>query len=178
MENKKELRKKILKLRNSLTEEELQKKSELIYNKFVKSKEFVENQNILIYINYQSEVITKKIISYGLLSGKTIACPKVLEDGKMHFFEIHGFIEVEKGYKGIYEPVNSTVFEPEEALVVVPGVVFDRDGFRIGYGKGFYDRYLRKHKAYKTVGLAFKEQIIDNIPAEEHDVKIMNIITE
>ena len=79
--------------------------------------------------------------------GRTIACPKVLEDGEMHFFEIHGFTEVEKGYKGIYEPVNSTVFEPEKkALVVVPGVVFDREcsDSRIGYGKGFYDRYLKK----------------------------------
>lgn len=83
-----------------------------------------------------------------------------------------------RGYKGILEPEMKKKLEPDRALVVVPGTVFDRSGRRIGYGGGFYDTYLQKHPMYQKVAFAFSMQIIDEIPAEPHDISMDLIYTE
>lgn len=178
MESKKEIRKKVLKIRNELTVSQIEEKSSIIAKKLSNSKVFVDEENIFLYINYGSEVITRNLISYCISIGKNVACPKVLSDGEMEFYKISDVLDLEEGYKGILEPKEGVPFVPKTGVVIVPGVAFDKCGYRVGYGKGFYDRYLSKHPEYKTVGLAFSCQIIDTVPHQEHDVKVMEIITE
>lgn len=178
MERKKELRNRILKIRDELSAEDIDVKSSLIADKLKKNKYFLQEKNILIYMNYRSEVITENLISYCVSVGKIIACPRVTGDGWMQFYKISSLDDLEEGYRGILEPKTVDVFEPESALVIVPGVAFDKEGYRIGYGKGFYDRYLDCHKSYKTIALAYSCQIVDKIPSEEHDIKMMQVITE
>lgn len=178
MQKKSDLRKTILRIRSSLTEEEQRLKSCIISKKLYDTELFKENENILIYADYNGEVFTKEIIEYCLVSNKKVAVPKVLSEGEMEFFRIYNYDDLAEGYKGIKEPLTKEEFSPKEGLVVVPGVAFDKDGIRIGYGKGFYDRYLERHKEYKKIALAYSCQIVEHIPAETHDERMNLIITE
>lgn len=178
MESKKELRKRVLDRRNRLTKEEAEEKSSIIANKLKKKQYFLAEDNVLIYIDYNGEVITRGIIEDCLASGKRVACPRIDSDGVMRFYEISDLSQVRQGYKGIMEPCGQEPFEPETALVVMPGVAFDGEGYRLGYGKGFYDTYLQGHERYVTVALAFSCQMVEQVPRETHDVRVAEILTE
>ena len=89
----------------------------------------------------------------------------------MDFYEIRDFSELQKGAYGILEPTGDRLLLPQkDDLMLVPGAAFDRNGYRIGYGGGYYDRYLRRHPDMKTIALAYDFQIISRVPAEEFDV--------
>lgn len=141
---------------------------------------------ILSYVSYKSEVDTKKILEMAWKDGKTVAVPKVLEkNGIMEFYEIQSLQELEMGYQGIEEPdiTDKCPIEPEamqgNILMIMPGAAFDRECNRIGYGGGFYDRYLSKHpKTIETIAICYEIQVVDHIPAEILDVKPDRIITE
>lgn len=178
MERKRELRSRILKIRDGLSAEYIDVKSSLIADKLKRNKSFIEEDNILIYVNYGSEVVTENLITYCISECKTVACPRVIGDGQMQFYKINSLDDLEKGYRGILEPKITEVCEPDSALVIIPGVAFDKKGYRIGYGKGFYDRYLNEHENYKTIALAYSCQIVDELSKEEHDIKMMQIITD
>lgn len=178
MQEKAELRKRILDLRSALSNEEQLLKSKIIKDKLLSLQQYKDNNNILIYADYNNEVFTKDIIEESLRLGKKVACPKVLSEGIMEFFEIKSLDDLIQGYKGILEPEEKAVFSPDNALVIVPGVAFDAKGYRIGYGKGYYDRYLSRHCDYATVALAYKCQIIDCVPRQINDRKVDIIITE
>lgn len=178
MEGKAEVRKRILKIRDSLDKGEIRRRSAVIIEKLLNNENFKKEKNILIYIDYGSEVITRDLLDFCISQNKRVACPKVLSDGEMEFYLTGSLSDLKSGYRGILEPESGEKFTPDSALVIVPGVVFDREGYRIGYGKGFYDRYLEKHSDYKTIALAFSCQIVDSIPREEHDIKIMQLITD
>jgi 5-formyltetrahydrofolate cyclo-ligase len=85
---------------------------------------------------------------------------------------------LKKGYFGIDEPVTTELADDKEALIIVPGVAFDERGFRVGYGKGYYDRFLNKHSDYTKIALAYEMQILTEIPNDEYDVAMNRIITE
>jgi len=178
MLKKSELRKQILNLRSSLSKEEQISKSRVIKEKLLQLEQFKNSDNLLIYADYNGEVKTKEIIEECFKLGKRVACPKVLADGLMDFFEIKSIDELKEGYKGILEPEEKEIFQPDNALVIMPGVAFDNKGYRIGYGKGFYDIYLSRHSNYETIALAYKCQIIDCVPKDEYDRKVDIIITE
>ncbi len=170
------LRKEILKKRNSLTKEEVIEKSRRIKEKLFLIPEFVNAKTIAVYVSFNSEVFTHNIIKE-LVGEKRIFVPKVIAN-KIIFSEINNFNELKPGKLGILEPVDiNKVSYDEVDLVVVPGIVFDKKGHRIGYGYGMYDRLLERIKC-KKVGLAFSLQIINKIPKEEYDVAVDKIITE
>lgn len=180
---KKKLRTLKLNKRNSLTEEENLSYSHAIMEKVVSHYDFSHAHELLVYVNYESEVNTKGIISYGFMLGKRIYCPKVLENGKMEFYEIHSLKELEDGYKGILEPkvLKNRKWQEGEpnALMILPGVVFDKKGHRIGYGKGYYDRFLESSNFNGIkMALAYSFQMEDEIPFGVHDKKADLIITE
>lgn len=174
---KKEIRKEILAKRNMLSKEEWESKSESIFQKVISHPFFLEAEEIYCYIDYKNEVGTQKIIEKAWELRKKVAVPKIIGD-EMHFFYINSFEEVEEGYCRILEPTTKQIAEGKNVLVIMPGAVFDKEHNRIGYGKGFYDRYLEKHPTYHTLALAFLLQFIENIPADTHDKKPEVIITE
>ncbi len=181
--HKKQLRTAKLNKRNSLSKEENLTCSHAIMEKVVSHYDFSHAAELLVYVNLGSEVNTRGIISYGLMLGKRIYCPKVLEDGKMEFYEIHSLRELEAGCQGILEPkgLEERKWQAEEAnaLMILPGVAFDKKGHRIGYGGGYYDRFLENSKfSGIKMALAYSFQVEDEIPIEVHDETVDLIITE
>lgn len=177
METKKEIRKRILKKRSSLSNLEQNEKSRKIAEKILRLKEFIRAENILLYMDFCNEVQTGLLIETCLLQGKKIGIPKI-QGEIMEFYELHDIEDVEVGFFGIREPVSQIICQPEQAFVIVPGVAFTRQGGRIGYGKGYYDRYLHQHPQYVTCGIAYDCQVMEQLPAEEHDVPLDMLITE
>lgn len=178
METKKEIRKQIRKIRNHLEPNVWQDATEKITSNVIQSDLFRESTDLLCYINIEGEVGTHQIIEEAWRLGKNVWVPKVFGDD-MEFYCIHSFSELEEGAFGVPEPSGKE--EREElayGLMIVPGVAFDRKCNRIGYGKGFYDRYIKTHPDMNTMGIAFDVQILEQIPTEECDQPLDMVITE
>lgn len=182
--SKNELRKLILQKRDGLTIEEHKKLSSMILTGIMDWNRYKNCDSMLIYVSFRSEADTYELINNALCLGKKVYCPKVSGDD-MIFYRIDSTDDLVEGYMGIMEPRGGlTAFDKTEGdiLVIMPGSVFDTNGNRIGYGKGFYDRFLAEcqQKGIKltTAALAFSLQVVDNIKTEEHDYKVDYIITE
>ena len=157
------------------------RKSELIAERVFCDPDFAAARTVALYKSLSSEVGTDLIIARALGQGKRVALPKVFGD-TMGFFEIREGERLQKSSFGVLEPAGeeSRRVSPEEFdLVLVPGLCFDRGGNRLGFGRGYYDRFLPLTRA-KTVGLCFDEQLCTEgvIPTDEYDVKMHKIITE
>ena len=176
--NKAELRKLYIEKRKSFAAFKTQY-DEKIYNNFIKSDDYAEFDGILCYVSTEIEVDTDRIITKAFEDGKTVAVPKcVCGTNIMHFYEIRSFDDLEKGFFGIREPkTDEEITDFENYLCIVPALSIDKNGYRLGYGKGFYDRFLSENNV-KTIGLCYKDFLTDNLPHEEHDIKIQVIVTE
>ena len=185
-EQKKSIRTAYLSKRNALDAEKRREASEKIAEKVFADKHFKEAQTVFVYASYKSEAETFLIIQKAFQSGKRVAAPKV-QGEEMFFYEIKSVEDFLPGYQGILEPSNEgkePIVPTDSDVMLVPGAVFDCQGGRIGYGKGYYDRYWHRIvSAYGTqpylIGLAFDCQIfLEMLPLEEHDKKIDCILTE
>jgi len=136
---------------------------------------------IAITVARETEVDTAPIIEQAWRDGKKVGVPKCDPAAKtMTFRRIVSFAQLEEAYAGLLEPIEeqTTAMDREEFdLIIVPGVCFAKNGFRIGYGGGYYDRYLPGAAAV-TAALAYSFQVVDDIPVEEHDVPVEFIITD
>lgn len=177
MEKKKDIRKRVLEIRNGIGIEEWEEKSHRIQNKVVTHSSFLNADVIYCYIDYRNEVGTKKIIQKAWELEKKVAVPKV-EGDEMNFYYISGFCDLKEGYRGIPEPKISHFSNDKNALVIMPGVAFDKQRNRIGYGKGFYDKFMGLHRDYKTIAIAFECQLIDKIETDLFDYRPNVLITE
>lgn len=182
MQTKSEIRRYITDIKKNMKVSQIDILSDIITNKLISSKEYIDNDNILIYVSYNQEVKTDRIISHSLECGKKVYVPKVLKttsDKHMEFVRIHSVGELAPGYMGIYEPVSNEYTVLKQGLVVMPGIAFDDKKNRIGYGGGFYDRYLKNNMScfFKTA-ICFDYQIVEYIPNEPFDIKPDKIITE
>jgi 5-formyltetrahydrofolate cyclo-ligase len=180
-DQKSALRNEILQKRNSLSIFEISSKSRSVQENLIRSNEFIESKSIGIYLPIGSEVQTKDIISNALGSEKTVLLPRIVQndlqflvvekkDFDQDLFEVNKF--------GIKEP-KKTNMKTEMDLLIVPGIVFDYHGYRIGYGYGYYDKFMAEEKFSKSIGLAYNFQVMKNpIPKFEYDEKIDILITE
>lgn len=192
LKSKKELRNEILRLRDALSEEERNEKSHHIAEKVIAQKEFTEADKVLLFASFKSEVGTQEIFEAARTAGKSVYYPKIL--GKeMEFFLVEKAEDLSEEYWGIREPeaiLERKFFaNPEEKIcVIMPGAVFDVEGNRIGYGGGYYDKFLQKleiefstqqREVYK-IAVAFECQMTElgNIISETYDIKPNCIITE
>lgn len=140
-----------------------------------------ESDWIFSFISYGTEVDTIEMIQQVLKEGsKHIAVPKVTAKGEMHFFEITSLEQLCPGYKGILEPENAEKVSAKEGIMLMPGLAFDYDKNRVGYGGGYYDRYLEKHDNEKmhTIALCYQEQVFSKIDAKQFDYKPKWILTD
>ena len=180
MIEKKEIRRRIKEKRELMPEETMLKNSAIIKDKLLQRKEYKEAKEIYIYMSFEGEVDTRKIIEESIKQGKKVAIPKIIEE-QMRFFYIDSIENTEVGYYGILEPKGTERNESKpdgNSLIIMPGVAFDYQMNRIGYGKGFYDKYLSKNKFSKKFALAFDFQIFESISNNKYDVKPDIIITE
>ena len=181
---KTEARRELLALRDALTPDVRRAKSAAVAGLLKAQPEYIKAGTVLFYVDFRSEVQTRRMIEAALGDGKRVLAPKV--DRKAHrlkLFEISDLArDLEAGYMGIYEPVANRKAEADPAqvdLVVMPGVGFDPECRRLGYGGGYYDRLIEKLKAGAAlIALAFDIQVVDDIPSEEHDKRVDKIITE
>lgn len=177
MEAKGNIRKEVFARRRAATQEEIQEKSRMIYEKFTALPEFLDADCFFAYMDFKKEVMTRDLIEKALQMGKTVAVPRV-EGDDMVYYEIKDFSTLKSGYFGIMEPDGGKVCTREEGFLLVPGVAFDPARHRVGYGKGFYDRFLAVHPGFTTVAAAFEFQLFDAVPFEETDILPQMLVTE
>lgn len=177
METKKQIRTSILSKRRALSKEEWTLKSQKIQQRLFAHPWFQEAEHIYCYVDYNKEVGTKEIIQRAWAEKKRVWVPRV-HGHTMDFYQIETFDDLEPGAYGILEPVTQKVAEAKEGLMIQPGVGFDQKCHRLGYGGGFYDRYLEEHPNLRKIALAFELQIVENIPTEETDICPDCIMTE
>ena len=185
--SKAEIRKKILSLRTSIPNDEVEKKSVSINEKLMGLAAFDASNVIMCYMDFRNEVITRSFIKKCLDMGKRVSIPYIinLQEGRkdIEASELKDpDNDLEQGTFGILEPRKNLIRKMnvhDIDMVVVPGVAFDAMRNRIGYGAGFYDRFLKKvrNNCFK-VGIAFELQVIERIPADEFDMPMDIIITE
>ena len=181
LDRKGELRRECLKGRMELTSKEVRLKSLEIQKKCVDLKEFKEAKKLALYSNFKNEVMTDFIFNESIKESKKVCYPKIdIARKKMYFCEVVGKDGFAKGCYDVLEPVSEKNIATELIdIVFVPGLVFDVQGNRLGYGKGYYDKVLSVLKGKKpVVGLAFEMQIAGEVPVCPHDVKMDKIVTE
>jgi 5-formyltetrahydrofolate cyclo-ligase len=168
--------------RNTLSPPQIKEKSEIIKEKLFSLPTYQASKVIMFYVSFSSEVSTHQMIKESLLKGKEVVVPLCLKAQKeLLLFKIESFEELKKGAYGILEPDDLCYFilPTEVELLVVPGIVFDRAGYRIGYGGGYFDRLLsRVKKEAEVIGLAFHLQVVEKIPHTKYDQPVKKIITE
>ena len=197
MMNKRDIRKSVLTLRDSISADDKARYDGEIRKIVIGMEEYRKADVILAYVSYKSEVDTTLLIEQAFKDGKTVFTPKVA-DCEMEFWKITSLNDLQEGYKGIREPIQSISFfdwvKACNVMMWMPGAVFDRERHRIGYGGGFYDRYLNRlagntenvaetrnlmgQVCFITAALAYSCQVLEQIPYEEHDRKPDLIITE
>jgi 5-formyltetrahydrofolate cyclo-ligase len=169
--------------RDTLTSLERAKKSEEIWKRLATLPVFRERSQALFYVSFKSEVDTTLMRSQARGLGMTVAVPRVQRQGKRMVFHDTGSDEkLEPGDFGVLQPADDpeTVTELQDASVIlVPGLVFDRKGNRLGWGEGYYDRFLAgEGLGLPSVGLAFDIQLAQQVPVNPHDVALNWIVTE
>lgn len=183
--SKQSIRNRYLSMRNSLSYGERLTKSRKIWERLKQEPVYQSADAVLVYMDYRSEVITTGLVEELLADpAKRVFAPRVL-GMNIRFYEIQALEELEPGYQGIREPVQNEerLFSHEfakelKSLILIPGAVFDRQRGRMGYGKGFYDRFLADYIELSGAALAFECQIAKNLPMEEHDIRPGIIVTE
>ncbi|MBM7866143.1 5-formyltetrahydrofolate cyclo-ligase [Heliobacterium gestii] len=179
---KQSLRQSALQGRSALTSEEIEGKSRFIVDRLLAMPAYAAASTVMIYVDFRQEVLTGEILSQSLRLGKTVAVP-ICQPATRHL--IAGRIDrypddLRRGTWGIMEPVSMKPVPPAAIdLVVIPGVAFDRLGNRLGYGAGYYDRFLPSLRAdAQKIALAFDLQIVKEIHPDDHDIPMDQIITE
>ena len=174
--DKKQLRREIREKKRAMSEAEIQEKSRRLGELFVNSQLYRSAKTIYGYLPYNQEVRTVPMLERAMADGKRVAVPKVYGD-EMRFIYLDDLSAVEKGYAGIPEPVaDAPVADDETALVLMPGLAFDRDGHRIGYGGGFYDKFLAQEPNHPTLALCYDFQMLPELQTEEFDIPVDQVL--
>ena len=164
--------------RRTLSCEHVRINSDKICENFLDSDIYKNCQNILAYSTIQNEVDLSQIINQALLDNKNLFLPRV-EGDSMNFFRINNTDKLQIGSYNILEPQNGTVYQDStNSIILVPGIAFSTQGARIGFGKGFYDKYLSQHNSIFKIGIAYDWQITKSWVTNEFDINMNMIITE
>ena len=170
--NKDELRKLMInKRKDILNKKEI---SNIIINKIINLDIYKDATTIAIYNSLKDEVDTTYLIKESL-SNKIVLLPRII-DNKMVFITINNNTKYIKSNLGVLEPIGD-IYSDKIDLIIVPGIAFDNKLNRLGFGMGYYDKYLSNHDIYK-IGICFDEQIVDSVPVNELDIKMDMIITK
>lgn len=167
------------KIRDSLSEESRRQADRMIMEKVTDLEAFRTSDLVYTYVSFGSEVSTREIMARCLEENKCLAAPRI-EGKEMKFFRVKSLEELVPGIWGIPEPAAGAQEVKEAGIMLVPGLAFDKKGYRLGYGGGYYDRYLsaRPDLAENTIGLAYQAQLVDKVPSQEYDLPVKKIVTE
>lgn len=178
---KQAIRKGIIGTLQKLSDTEKKRIEQKLYEHLFQSAIWKNASTIGITISRGFEWDTRPVIEEGWKQGKTIAVPKCYPDEKkLVFYRLHSFNELETVYYNLLEPKpeeQNRLDENQIDLIIVPGVVFNQNGYRIGFGGGYYDRFLSNYKG-NTVSLISEQQLVEELPIEKHDIPVQHLITE
>lgn len=181
MLSKAELRVKMIEERNNLSSDKKRIQDEVLFNKLINSTEYMNANVVFVFVSCKGEVDTHKFINHAIGSGKIVCVPKVIsmKEGMIPV-AIQSLKELRPNRLGILEPVSmdKKIDAENIELVIVPGLAFDKNGRRLGYGGGFYDRFLPFVKeGVPKIGIGYDFQIIESVPSEAHDFLLNYTIT-
>ena len=170
--DKKELRAQIRQKKRAMTEQQIATASAKLGQLFVNTTQYQNAKTIYGYLPYNQEVRTVPMLERAIRDGKRVAVPKVYGDD-MKFIYMDDLSRVELGYAGIPEPVDDgPVADDPTALVLMPGMAFTKNGDRMGYGGGFYDKFLASEPNHPTVALCYEFQMVESLPTEQYDIPV------
>ncbi|TLX82117.1 MAG: 5-formyltetrahydrofolate cyclo-ligase [Thaumarchaeota archaeon] len=170
------LRKQLLDTRDALSLDFIKITSKEIQDNLRKVDFFRSAKSIGAYYSIGSEVQTQDILQEILNAGKQLALPKVVKNDLV-FKKITSFSDLEQGNFSVMEPKEKCESVKNLDVIIIPAIALTRDGFRLGYGFGYFDRFLHGKKS-KIIALSYAKQIVKSFPRDDHDVKINCIVTE
>lgn len=174
--DKMQLRRQIKEKKKAMSASEIEEKSRILGEKFAASDAYRQAHTIYGYLPYNQEVRTVPMLERALQDGKRVAVPKVYGD-EMKFIYLQDISCVAPGYAGIPEPVeDGPVADDPKALVLMPGLAFDPEGHRIGYGGGFYDKFLAAEPEHPTLALCYDFQMLPKLETEEFDIPVDTVL--
>ncbi len=175
--NKKEMRAYIRAQKRAMTESQIVSASARLGELFRESELYKNAKTIYGYLPYNQEVRTVPMLEQAIRDGKRVAVPKCYGE-EMRFLYINDFVtEVAPGYANIPEPIaDEPVADDKTALVLMPGLAFDPQGHRIGYGGGFYDRFLANEPDHPTLALCYGFQMVEHLETEEFDIPVDQVL--
>ena len=178
---KNEIRKEFLNTRKQISFQQKEILNSKIFENVKNSGLYTKAKIILTYVSTQDEVDTRALIMHSLDIGKTVAVPVCdYQKREMVFIKIDSISDLTICKKGIYEPLfdeNKVLLDFNDSLCIVPGIAFDINGNRIGYGGGFYDKFLR-HFSGISIGVCYGQFLINEIDVQSHDIAVQHIATE
>lgn len=178
MQTKKEIREQVLQQRRDMNPEDVASLSGAICRRISEMPEYRNAEDICFYMPVNNEVDLTYMIEQAWNGGKTVWLPKTIGH-RMEFMRFDPETPLSEGKFNTLEPESDEMLEPDEkTLILMPGVAFSPQGDRLGYGGGFYDKYLEQWHKCTTVAACYDFQIVDELPAEEHDIKPDFIISE
>ncbi|MFC0188266.1 5-formyltetrahydrofolate cyclo-ligase [Fictibacillus aquaticus] len=179
--DKKEWRRLMKQKLQAMDQDERNRASSAVHRELFESQIWNRAKSIAITVSREFELPTRPVIERAWIEGKNVSVPKCDPISRsMQFRSITSFDELEIVYMDLCEPIESLTYEVDRSevdLMFVPGLVFSRDGYRIGYGGGYYDRYL-EHFKNKTAAMAFSFQVEESLPTEPFDIPVAAILTE
>ncbi len=175
--SKSEFRKEMLMRRRRTPPPELISGSERIAERLISLPEWRNAPDVCLYVSFGEEVETRTLIREALLSGKRVFLPRVC-GRELVFCSIRSMEDLAPGYRGIQEPVTDPAESTAGTPMILPGCAFDLAGNRMGYGGGYYDRFLARDKGRMRIALSYDFAVFDEIPRDEGDQRVDLIVTE
>lgn len=175
---KDDLRARFKQLRRELPDTVRLQKNLAIQQKLLSLVEIEDAKSVFCFISYGTEVETHGIIDHLLTQGKTLAVPKIMATSHMNAVRFQDWAELEAGQLGILSPRSNAAMTGVFDITITPGLGFSACGKRLGFGRGYYDKWFQTNDAGVKIALAYEMQIHEDIPTNEHDVKVDIIITE
>lgn len=179
---KSDLRSNFKNIRRNMNNKEKLLKDTNIFNTLISIEEFKSAKTILTFVSTDIEVNTRALIKYSLSKGKVVAVPRCISNTNMEFYIIKSFDDLELGLFSLLEPnlkicsqLNKSEFK--SSVCITPGLGFDMNGFRIGYGKGYYDRFFSKYNG-KTIGVCYTSCLKNHIPHGRYDKSMEILVTD
>lgn len=176
--SKKEIRDTVLDIRKSFDTDYLNRLSAVICNRILKQENYISCKDLVLYMPINNEVNLDILMNQALKDAKNVWLPRIIQKN-MEFYRYSEQTKLIKGAYGILEPDTNYILNPDDnTLIIMPGAAFSDDMGRIGYGGGYYDKYLTKHPCCKTIAVCYNFQIMPIIPMDDHDIKPDMIISD
>lgn len=160
----------------------LKRETKIKFDKIINDKliDYVISSNarrVHVYLPIKNEINIFPLISWLLTNDRIVIAPKILPERQLQNLRLNSLSETEAGVFGTYHPSGNDVYMDELDLIVTPGLAFDNANHRLGYGGGYYDRFLTKHPSALTIGIHYPFQLLDRVPVESHDVRLHHLLT-